>query len=215
MYKLFLFDMDGVLLRHRSSWEYCQEAIGCDIEHFYDEFSEDVLNGGDLTELVMKKMWGHGFSKEVLRELALNAPQQKGVKKVMEAIQANGGSVVIVSCGIGDFAHVLSGQYPISESVCNEIHFDDGDRPPTCEIRVGHNDKGLVARKIMADMGVSREETVAMGDRGNDCAMFAEAGVSIAFNGDSGARAGATHCVDSDDLASILTVIFEKTLPGI
>lgn len=208
MYKLFLFDMDGVLLQHRSSWEYCQEAIGCDIEHFYDEFAEDVLNGGDLVDLVMKKMSRHGFTREVLRELALNAPQTKGVQKVMDEIQANGGTVVLISGGIGDFAQVLADQYPISEWVCNEIHFHDSGATPTCEIRVGHTDKGLVARKVMADRGVSREETVAVGDRGNDCGMFTEAGLSIAFNGDQEARAAAGHCVDGDDLSGILAMIF-------
>jgi HAD superfamily phosphoserine phosphatase-like hydrolase len=208
MYKLFLFDMDGVLLRHRSSWEYCQEAIGCDVEHFYDEFREDIRKGGDIIELVMQKMSRYGFSKDVLRELALNAPQLKGVKKVMDVVRANGGTVVIISGGIGDFAQVLKGQYSISEYVCNEVHFDEGTGPPTCEIRVGFNEKGLVARKVMAERGVSREETVAVGDRGNDCAMFAEAGLSIAFNGDEMARAAATRCVDSDDLASILTIVF-------
>jgi HAD superfamily phosphoserine phosphatase-like hydrolase len=208
MYRLFLFDMDGVLLKHRSSWEYCQEAIGCDIEHFYDEFSEDVLNGGDLIELVMRKMWRHGFSKDVLWELARNAPQMKGVQKVMEAIHANGGSVVIISGGFREFAQVLSAQFSISRCVCNELHFDGSDVPPTCEMLVGHNDKGLVARKIMAEMGVSREETVAVGDRVDDCAMFAEVGLSIAFNGDADAKAAATNRVDSDDLAIILTLIF-------
>jgi phosphoserine phosphatase len=208
MYKLFLFDMDGVLLRHKSSWQYCQEAIGCDVAHFLDEFSEELLNGADVIKLVMEKMSRHGFSKEVLRELALKAPQMKGVKEVMEKIKANGGTVVIISGGIGDFAQVIADQYPITDCVCNELDFDGGDVAPTCRIRVGHHEKGAVARKIMSDMGVAKEETVAVGDRGNDCSMFAEAGLSIAFNGDVETRAAATHCVDGDDLAAILKIIF-------
>ena len=95
MFKLFLFDMDGVFLQHRSSWQYCQEAIGCDCEHFYDEFELDVLNGKDLTELVLEKMMRYGFSQAKLLELAHNAPQMRGVGKVMEAIRSNHGSVVV------------------------------------------------------------------------------------------------------------------------
>jgi phosphoserine phosphatase len=38
--------------------------------------------------------------------------------------------------------------------------------------------------------------------------MFAEAGLSIAFNGDQDAKAVATHSIDSDDLADILPIIF-------
>jgi HAD superfamily phosphoserine phosphatase-like hydrolase len=208
MFKLFLFDMDGVFLQHKSSWQYCQEAIGCDCEHFYDEFEKDVLNGKDLTELVLGKMMRHGFSQTKLRELAHNAPQMRGVGKVMETIRRNHGSVVIISGGIGAFAEELSKQYPIGRYVCNELHFNGHDRPPICEIRVGHHGKGVVAKAIMEAMGIAKEETVAVGDYCNDCSMFAEAGLSIAFNGDDETKAAADRCIDSDDLADILPVIY-------
>jgi HAD superfamily phosphoserine phosphatase-like hydrolase len=208
MFRLFLFDMDGVLLQHKSSWQYCQEAIGCDCKHFYDEFEQDILNGKDLTELVLRKMMRYGFSQVKLQELTRNAPQMKGVGKVLEVIRANHGSVVIISGGIGAFAEELSKQYPISKYVCNELHFDGNDQPSICEIKVGHYDKGKVAKRIREAMGVSKEETVAVGDYSNDCAMFAEAGLSIAFNGDKEAEAAATYRVDSDDLADILLVIY-------
>jgi phosphoserine phosphatase len=209
MYKLFLFDMDGVLLQHRSSWGYCQEAIGCDLEHFYDEFGQDILEGKDLTELVLQKMTKHGFTQNKLQELARNAPQVKGVGKVLAAIHAHRGSAVIISGGIGTFAHELSKQYPFTSYVCNELHFDRCDQPPTCEIKVGHDDKGRIARTIMAKMGVTKEETVAIGDYCNDCSMFAEAEMSIAFNGDEDSKKAATYRIDSDDLTDILPIILK------
>lgn len=208
MYKLFLFDMDGVLLQHKSSWQYYQEAIGCDCKHFYDDFEQDILNGKDLTGLVLKKMMRYGFSQTKLQELARNAPQMNGAGKVLEAVQVHRCSAVIISGGIGAFAEELSRQYPITGFICNELHFDGKDQPPICEIRVGHNDKGKVAKMIMAEMGVSKGETVAIGDYCNDCTMFAEAGLSIAFNGDTDAKAAATYRVDSDDLADILPIIY-------
>jgi HAD superfamily phosphoserine phosphatase-like hydrolase len=212
MYKLFLFDMDGVLLQHRSSWQYCQEAIGCDCNHFYDEFEQDMLNGKDLTGLVLRKMMRYGFSQIKLRELARNAPQIKGVGNVLETIRTHHGSVIIISGGIGAFAEELSKQYPITKYVCNELHFDGNDRPPVCEIKVGHDDKGKVAKVIREAMGVSKEETVAVGDYCNDCAMFAEAVLSIAFNGDEEAKAAATCSVNSDDLVKILPIIYGQDL---
>ncbi len=208
MYKLFLFDMDGVLLKHRSSWQYCQQAIGCDLEHFYDEFEQDIREGKNLIELVMRKMADHGLTENVLIELARNAPRMKGVEVVLAEVRARGAKAVIISGGIGSFAEDLSKQFPISGYVCNEVHFNGNERVPTCEIKVGHEDKGKVARMIMAELGVAREETVAIGDYSNDCAMFAEAGMSVAFNGDRAARAAATHSVNSDDLADILPLFF-------
>ena len=207
MYKLFLLDMDGVLLRHKSSWGYCQEAIGFDQAHFYDEFGQDILDGKDLVDLVMQKMARHGFTESKLQELARNAPQMNGVGKVLTAVHAAGASAFIISGGIGAFAQVLSEQYPITGYVCNELHFDRPDLPPRCDIKVGHEDKGKVARRIIAEMGVDKEEVVAIGDYGNDCAMFELAGLSIAFNGDQQAKAAATHNIESDDLSDILRFV--------
>lgn len=207
MFRLFLFDMDGVLLRNRSSWKYCQGAIGCDPERFYDEFQGDVLKGRDLTQLVMQKMYDHGFKQGLLEDLARKAPQFKGVGQVLEMVQARGAAAVIVSGGLGALARELAMQYPITRYVCNEVSFQDETSAPTCEIRVGHHDKGRIAKEVQAALGVTKEETVAVGDSSNDCLMFAEAGLSIAFNGDPDAKRCADHTIDSDDLSDILPII--------
>jgi len=207
MFRLFLFDMDGVLLRNRSSWKYCQEAIGCDPERFYEEFQGDLSQGRDLTQLVMQKMYDHGFKHGLLQDLARKAPQFKGVGQVMDMVQARRAAAVIVSGGMGAFARELAMQYPITRYVCNELDFQDDTSVPTCEIRVGHHDKGRIAKDLQAALGVTKEETVAVGDSSNDCLMFAEAGLSIAFNGDDECKRCAMHSVASDDLADILPII--------
>ena len=214
MFRLFLFDMDGVLLQHKSSWRYCQEAIGCDCRWFYDKVEGDLLYNNHLNDLVMEKMASQGFTKDRLLELARNAPQMKGIRKVMMEVQAHRGLAIIISGGIGAFAQELSKQYPFTSYVSNELHFNSNNKPPIWEIRCGYYDKGKIARSFQAAMGVSREETFAVGDNSNDCTMFAEAGLSVAFNGNDKAKATALFSVDSDDLADILPIIYEKPSRG-
>jgi HAD superfamily phosphoserine phosphatase-like hydrolase len=208
MYKLFLFDMDGVLLQHKSSFQYCQEAIGCDCRWFYDLVEGDLIYDRHLNRLVLQKMIDHGFTKDKLLELARNAPQMKGIGDVLNAIEAHRGSAVIISGGIGAFAQELKKQYAFASYISNELHFERPDQPPTWEIRCGHSDKGKIARSFQAALGISREETFAVGDYSNDCTMFSEAGLSIAFNGNDDAKAAATCSIESEDLSDILPLVF-------
>ncbi len=211
MFRLFLFDMDGVLLQHKSSWRYCQEAIGCDCKWFYEQVEGDLLYDNYLNDLVLEKMASQGFTKDRLLELARNAPQMKGIREVMTVVQAHQGLAVIISGGIGAFARELSNQYPFTSYVSNELNFPSNNKAPIWEIRCGYQDKGKIARSFQAAMGVSREETFAVGDNSNDRTMFAEAGLSVAFNGNDKAKATAMFSVDSIDLADILPIIYEKT----
>jgi phosphoserine phosphatase len=210
MYKLFLFDMDGVLLQHKSSFQYCQEAIGCDCKWLYVMSRVTFSSMERVNEKVLQKMTCHGFTQEKLLELARNAPQMKGIWEVLNEIQAQRGSAVIISGGIGAFAQELTKQYPFTSYVSNELHFTGHDRPPIWEICCGQSDKGRIARSFQAALGVSKNETIAVGDSSNDCPMFSEAGLSIAFNGNEQAKAAATHSIESDDLSDILPVIYGK-----
>ena len=120
------------------------------------------------------------------------------------------GLAVIISGGIGAFAQELRRQYPFDSYVSNELHFDRQNQPPRWEIRCGHSDKGKIARSIQAALGISKEETFAVGDYSNDCSMFSEAGLSIAFNGNDEAKASAKFSVESNDLSDILPIIYNK-----
>jgi phosphoserine phosphatase len=208
MYKLFLFDMDGVLLQHKSSWEYCQEAIGCDYKWLYMRSKVTFSTMERLNEKVLQKMTYHGFTQNKLLELAQNAPQVKGIWEVLNEIQAHRGLAVIISGGIGAFAQELTKQYPFTTYVSNELHFSGHGQPPIWEIRCGQSDKGRIARSFQAAFGVSKEETFAVGDSSNDCTMFSEAGLSVAFNGNEQAQAAATFSIESDDLSDILPIIY-------
>jgi HAD superfamily phosphoserine phosphatase-like hydrolase len=208
MYKLFLFDMDGVLLQHKSSFQYCQEAIGCDCSQFYSSVLSEMFYDKELNRSVLQRMVGHGFTKEKLLELAQSAPRNKGIDNVLNAVGAHRGTAVIISGGIGAFARELTRQYPFACYFSNELNFGRPDQLPTWDIRCGHSDKGRIARAVQSALGMTREETFAIGDYSNDCTMFSEAGLSIAFNGNQDARAAATFCIDSDDLSEILPIVF-------
>ena len=65
-----------------------------------------------------------------------------------------------------------------------------------------------IARSFQTALGISKGETFAVGDFSNDCPMFYEAGLSIAFNGNEQAKAAATISVESDDLSDILPIIY-------
>jgi len=65
--------------------------------------------------------------------------------------------------------------------------------------------KGDMLQRLQALLGVSPEETVAVGDGANDRSMFAHAATRIAFCAKEILKKEANVVIDTKDLTQILT----------
>ena len=66
--------------------------------------------------------------------------------------------------------------------------------------------KAAVVRETRREMGLSRDQVLAIGDGANDLAMMAEAGTSIAFHAKPLVRAKATFCLNHVGLDGVLNL---------
>ena len=67
--------------------------------------------------------------------------------------------------------------------------------------------KGDMIVRMQGLLGVSREETLVVGDGANDLSMFAHADTRVAFCAKPVLKEAATHCVDKKDLTQILDIV--------
>ncbi|MFD5065698.1 HAD hydrolase family protein [Streptomyces sp. NPDC058394] len=58
-----------------------------------------------------------------------------------------------------------------------------------------------------ASLGMSRHQCADVGDSRSDVPLFAEAGLSIAFNADRQAREAASVSVDGNDLQTVIPLL--------
>ena len=61
--------------------------------------------------------------------------------------------------------------------------------------------------RLQSLLGVSREDTLVVGDGANDLSMFAHANTRIAFCAKPILKEAATHCIDIKDLREILKLV--------
>ena len=67
--------------------------------------------------------------------------------------------------------------------------------------------KGDMITRLQALLGVTRENTLVVGDGANDLSMFAHADTRVAFCAKPILREAASHCVDVKDLTEILKIV--------
>ncbi len=67
--------------------------------------------------------------------------------------------------------------------------------------------KGDMIVRMQKLLGVSRKDTLVVGDGANDLSMFAHADTRIAFCARPVLKEAATHCVDEKDLTQILEIV--------
>ena len=67
--------------------------------------------------------------------------------------------------------------------------------------------KGDMIVRMQGLLGVSREDTLVVGDGANDLSMFSHADTRVAFCAKPVLKEAATHCIDVKDLTEILKII--------
>jgi phosphoserine phosphatase len=130
-----------------------------------------------------------------------------GAERLIEGCRSRGVRTLLVSGGFTFFTERLQARLGIDEAFANELEVVDGRLSGRlCGAIVDAGAKAARFREVAARFGLSKSQTLAVGDGANDLAMMAEAGVSVAWRAKPRVRAAATHALDFSDLDGVLNL---------
>ncbi len=182
---VIFFDMDGVLTKEKSSWNYVNRTLGIDNSKNYENFKTGKITYEKFLALDLALWIQSGKARnadtvlKLLNQIELFPGAEQGCKKLI----TNGFKIVIVSGGISWLAHRIGEAVGASEIYANVIFARDGIIQPEGKAIVNPKNKGKIV-----DEYISRKRpdfSISVGDSSDDESMFKNTDYSISFNNDA------------------------------
>ena len=212
-FKLIAFDMDSTLIN-----------IEC-----IDEIADAAGRKAEVAAITEAAMRGEitDFKDSLRRRVALlkGVPEaalhevfeqrlrlNPGAKTLVDTCKAHGMKVLLVSGGFTFFADRVCEMLGIDYARSNVLAIDNGHLTGDVVTQSwGDICDGAEKRKMLlhicAQMGISPNEAIAMGDGANDLLMMGEAGLSVAYHAKPKVREQAMVAINDGGLDRLLEVV--------
>jgi len=208
--RLIVFDMDGVLVDVKSSWQFVHEAFCVDNGENVKQF---VVGRMTYEEFMRRDiaLWGRVHIDEIRRILS-RVQLMPGVAEAFVILKEACLKTALISAGVSVLAERLDAALELDYVYANRLLTDrQGLLTGEGEGTVGLLNKLDVLKKLAALENVSLQECAVVGDSLYDVPMFREAGLSIAFNADDhSVEEAADVVVKRKDLREILPYLTER-----
>lgn len=216
-----VFDCDGVLADNDSSWQNIHDHFGTENSEMLAKFLRKEITDEEFVADDLR-MWRE-VQPEIHRDEIMRCYSgiklMLGARDVVDALQARGILVAIVSSGvdllIGSIAHMLK----VDDWAANGFEWDDegwlvGAKPTVVD---SHN-KGVMVTKLARINGIDPANIVSVGDSGPDISMMIPGSRFVGFNPASNRGADAftevgVPVVQGKDLRDIWLPIFGESFP--
>lgn len=183
-YKLIFFDLDGTLIKSKSSWELVHEHFGtldkarkALEEYRVGKISCQEFMVKDISFWMEKKKRIHIKEiEEIVKDYELNA----GAKDVVTELKRRGIKIIIVTAGINLLAERVGKNINGDIVLSNRLEVDkDGYLVGRGIEEVDLYRKDKLLREISTKEGVPLEKTIAVGDTIYDLNMLRVAGLGL------------------------------------
>jgi len=204
---LLVMDMDSTLI-----------TIEC-----IDEIADMVGVKPQVSEITAAAMRGEiDFAESLTRRVALlkgldqGALQRiyderlqlsPGAETMLAGMQRHGIKTLLVSGGFTFFTERLKDRLGLDYAASNTLEIVDGKLTGKVLGKIlDAQGKADALNGMRAELGLSREQVIGMGDGANDLKMMAAAGVSIAYHAKPVVRAQATYALNRVGLDGVLNL---------
>lgn len=206
--QLFVADMDSTMIG--------QECI--------DELADLVGQKGRVAAITERAMRGElafapalrervallaGLSASVTDEvIASRITLTPGAKTLVATMRASGAYTCLVSGGFTAFADQIAAVIGFDEASANRLLIDPAGKlmGKVAEPILGREAKLAILIALRGRLGLSVDETLAVGDGANDLDMIQAAGLGVAFHAKPAVAAAAAARIVHSDLTALLFV---------
>ncbi len=207
-YKMVAFDLDGVIVAERSSWEWVHRHFGVDNEEALDAFIDGRIDDVEFMrrDILLWLDKNPELTLEDISHILKSARVTEGSVETICALKEKGARTCIISGGIDLLADHIGTVCGIDKVLANGLEADENGRILGDGIlRVKLRDKASALESVLEEFRISPENCAAVGNSWVDVSMFKIAGFSVAFNPlDDETRNAADVVVESDNLMDIL-----------
>jgi len=207
MTKLAVFDFDSTLMDGETI-DFLAAPLG--LEEAVASITERAMAGelDFFKSLVARVALIEGLEKEKVDVICADLPIMPGAQEVVTGLKERGYTVVCFSGGFRNATKPACDRLGIDADFSNFLHSENGILTGQVGGEMMYSDaKGDMIVRMQGLLGVSREDTLVVGDGANDLSMFTHADTRVAFCAKPVLKEAATHCVDEKDLTQILDIV--------
>lgn len=204
---LVVFDVDSTLIEDEVI-ELLAEAAGKRAE--VAAVTERAMRGElDFAESLRDRVATLvGLDEAVIGQTYERITVTAGAQELIDAVHAAGGKVGAVSGGFNQVLEPLAKRLSLDFWRANELGVANGKLSGEVIGRiVDRQAKADALAEWSQELGLTRRQTVAVGDGANDLQMMQEAGLSVAFNAKPTVREQAQLVVHEQNLAELVKVL--------
>ncbi|MBC7945879.1 MAG: phosphoserine phosphatase SerB [Burkholderiales bacterium] len=130
-----------------------------------------------------------------------------GAEQMLAAMRRAGIKTLLVSGGFTFFTERLKTRLGIDFTASNQLEIRNGELTGKLLGKIlDASGKAAALMRSRSDLGLTRDQTIAIGDGANDLPMLAEAGISIAYHAKPIVRERATYALNHVGLDGVVNL---------
>ena len=205
--KLCVFDFDSTLMDGETI-DRLAALAGREAE--VSAITEEAMRGElDFFEALTRRVtYLKGLAYDAVLTTCQNLPLMPGAPETIKVLKEKSYRVVIFSGGFREATGYHAPRLGADADFANFLHQKEGVLTGLVGGEMMTSDaKGVLLERLQTLFGISKADTVAVGDGANDLSMFAHAGMKIAFCAKPVLKEAADFVVDDKDVRGVLEYI--------